>query len=161
MNTPARIFFDLNPAECHRMIGKVLWQTVSRRTRRPNTVRRWRSTQNCVNNHPGVPDLHVRVAVSHEALGWLNSQTGKLGEAEAEYRRGLAVLQKIAENDPTNPRYAYFLAESQSKLGEWLWRANKPAAGGGRVRPGAGDPAEARRRQSHGRLSSRPNLPRL
>ena len=62
--------------------------------------------QERVNNHPGVPELHVRVAGSHEALGWLNSQTGKPGEAEAEYRRGLAVLQKIAENDPTNPRYA-------------------------------------------------------
>ena len=70
------------------MIGKVLWQTGKPAEAEAEYRQALAFDQELVNNHPGVPELHVRVAVSHDALGWLNSQTGKTGEAEAEYRRG-------------------------------------------------------------------------
>ena len=109
------------------MLGNVLWQAGKPAEAEAEYRQALAIDQKLVDDHPGVPELRVRLAGSHEALGGLMSQTGKPGEAEAEYRRGLAVLRKIAENDPTNPRYRYFLAEGQNQLGEWLWGANKPA----------------------------------
>ena len=80
-------------------------------------------------------------------LGVLLSETGKPAEAEAEYRQALAIQQKLADDNPAVTEFRSDLANSHNNLGILLCEHGQAGGGGGRVPQGAGDPAEAGRRQ--------------
>ena len=71
--------FNMKSGEVHRMIGKVLWQSGKPAAGGSEYRQALAFDQERVNNHPGVPELHVRVAVSHEALGWFDISDGQAG----------------------------------------------------------------------------------
>ena len=74
-------------------------------------------------------------------------ETGKPAEAEAEYRKALAIQQKLADDNPAVTEFRSGLADSHNNLGDLLSEHGQAGGGGGRVPHGAGDPAEAGRRQ--------------
>ena len=53
-------------------------------------------------------------------LGWLLHQTGKTSEAEAEYRKALAIQQKLADDNPAVTDFRSSLAISHNILGNLL-----------------------------------------
>ena len=102
--------------------------------------------QKLADDNPAVTWSRFSLAHSHDFLGGLLSNTGKPAEAEAEFRKAMALYQKLADDDPAVTNFPNYLA--------WSHRARRPAVedgqaggGGGRVPQGAGDPAEAGRRQ--------------
>ena len=52
-------------------------------------------------------------------------QTGKLSEAEAEYRKALAIQQKLADDNPAVTDFRALLANSHGSLGRLLFLAGK------------------------------------
>ena len=93
------------------------------------------------------------LADSHNDLGWLwhdnlggCANTGKPAEAEAEFRKALAIQQKLADDNPAvtdSPRPG--ISHNDPRLG--CCEDGQAGGGGGRVPQGAGDPPEAGRRQ--------------
>ena len=105
--------------------------------------------QKLADDHPAVTEFPKWLASSHNWLANLLSNTGKPAESEAEFRKARAIYQKLAAADPAVTR-------NRSDLAWSLRGARRPAiedgqAGGrgGRVPQGAGDLAEAGRRQPH------------
>ena len=54
---------------------------------------------------------------AHYALGLMLSRTGRPAEAEAEYREALPIIQKLADDNPTNPVFAPTSRLSTHNLG--------------------------------------------
>ena len=82
----------------------------------------------------------------HQPSASCCEHTGKPAEAEAEYRKALAIQQKLADDNPALTEFRTSLAGSHNNLG-YGCRDGQAGGGGGRVPQGAGDPAEAGRRQ--------------
>ncbi|HEV3006200.1 MAG TPA: protein kinase [Pirellulales bacterium] len=57
------------------------------------------------------PRLRRRLALSHDALGWMFVQTRRLGPAVAQYEVGLAQRRKLAAEKPTDDENRTKLAE--------------------------------------------------
>ena len=136
----------------HPAVGR----RAGRRRRRPSTARRWRSAEKLADDNPAVTEFRSSLATSHNNLGSLLAQTGKPAEAEAEYRTALAIQQKLADDNPAVTEFRSRLADSHNNLGVLLSETGRRR----RRRPstaGAGDPAEAGRRQPRRhRLPQRP-----
>ena len=92
-----------------------------------------------------IPHAAWRSATTTSAI--CCSGTGKPAEAEAEFRTAVAILQKLADDNPAVTEFRSYLALSHNNLGTLLSETGKPSGGGGRVPQGGGDPAEAGRRQ--------------
>ena len=98
----------------------------SHRKRRPSTARRWRSDRSWPTTTP--PSPPIPRAAWQEAtidLGRLLSNTGKSSEAEAEYRKALAILQKLADDNPAITSIQSGLAYSLRLIGWQLAQAGK------------------------------------
>ena len=74
----------------------------SRRRRRPSTARRWRSGRSWSTTTPPSPSFRSGLAWSHIELANLLSNTGKPAEAEAEYRKAVAIRQKLVDDNPSD-----------------------------------------------------------
>ena len=89
------------------------------------------------------------------AAAWLPATTtsaaccrsSKPSEAEAEFRKALAIQQKLADDNPAVTEFRSSLAQSHSNLGRPAGEYGQVIGSGGRVPQGAGDPTEAGRRQ--------------
>jgi tetratricopeptide (TPR) repeat protein len=64
-----------------------------------------------------VPAYRQDLARSHTNLGLLLQNTGRLKEAEGEYRRALDLFQQLARDFPAVPEYRQELAASHNSLG--------------------------------------------
>ena len=99
----------------------------SRRRRRPSSARRWRICQKLADDNPAVTEFRSDLAASHVNLGILLSDTGKPAEAEAEFRKALAIRQKLADDNPAVTEFRSGLADSHNDLGILLSNTGKPA----------------------------------
>ena len=99
----------------------------SRRRRRPSTARRWRSTRSWPTTTPPSPNSAAAWRGVTAASADLLSNTGKPAEAEAEYRKALALWQKLADDDPAVTDFRSSLADSHLNLGNLLSKTGKPA----------------------------------
>ena len=99
----------------------------SRRRRRPSSARRWRSTRSWPTTTPPSLTSAASLAWSHRGLADLLSKTGKPAEAEAEYRKALAIRQKLADDNPADTDFRSGLADSHFNLGILLSSTGKPA----------------------------------
>ena len=117
-----------------------------------------RADQEALAAAPGASDEARRdLADTINRIGVLLSETGKPTEAEAEYRKALAIQQKLADDNPAVTDFRSHLATSHNNLGIAAGGDGQAGGGGGRVPQGAGDPAEAGRRQPRRhRLPQRP-----
>ena len=147
-DNPAVTEFRSDLAISHNNLGILLMRVrASRRKRRPSTARRWRSSRSWPTTTPPSPTSAATWRYSHNNLGILLSSTGKPSEAEAEYRKALAIQQKLADDNPAVTEFRSRLALSHNNLGCAAVEYGQAIGGGGRVPQGAGDPAEAGRRQ--------------
>jgi WD40 repeat protein/tetratricopeptide (TPR) repeat protein len=62
---------------------------------------------------------------AHENIGYLESQMGKPAEALPALQKALAIRQKLADANPTVPRYQSDLATAESSLGRLLARLKR------------------------------------
>ena len=69
---------------------------------------------------PSVPDYRRALAASHTNLGLLLKGLGQRAAAEEEYRKGLAIQEKLAADFPAVPDYRQKLAVSHNNLGVLL-----------------------------------------
>ena len=101
--------------------------------------------QKLIDDNPAVTGLRSGLADSHYYLGDLLLNTGK--PAEAEYRKAMALYQKLADESPAVTQFRSDMAwcHDVARLGAIEY--GQAGGGGGRVPHGAGDPAEADRRQ--------------
>ncbi len=76
---------------------------------------------------PAVPEYRQHLAASHLNLGLLLAYLGKQAEAEAEYRKALAIYEKLAADFPAVPAYRQELAASYLNLGLLLVGLGKRA----------------------------------
>ena len=98
-------------------------------------------------DNPAVTEFRSRLADSHNNIGILQSETGKPAEALASYGRALAIRQKLADANPAVTEFRSRLADSHNNIGVLQSQTGKPAEALAVVPAGAGDPAEAGRRQ--------------
>lgn len=97
-------------------------------------------------SNPAAVGFRGALANGHRQLGLLVEQTGKLREAEAEYRSAISIYRELATENPTDTQFRNHLAESHASLGSaacTLWSAGRS---GGRAPRGDGDLSEARGR---------------
>ena len=80
-------------------------------------------------DNPGVTSFRSDLAASHNALGNLLADTGRPVEAEAEYRKSLAIRQKLADDNPSNTALGNRLA-SRPLQPRPAPQRTKPARGG-------------------------------
>ena len=78
-------------------------------------------------DHPGVSEIRVRLALSHFQLGAQLSRWGKLTEAEVEYREMLALLQRLVDDHPEVTDFRKQLAFRRNSLAQLLLQAGKLA----------------------------------
>ena len=117
-----------------------------RRRRRPSSAGRWRSGRSWPPTTPPSP-TSAAAWRQPQRLGILLTETGRPSEAEAEYRRALAILREAGRRPPRRHRLPP-PPGAQPRQPRRPTGADGPAdGGGGRVPPGAGDRREAGRRQ--------------
>ena len=95
--------------------------------RRPSSARRWRSSRSWPTTTPPSPNSAAAWRTATYNLGILLGETGKPAEAEAEYRKALALWQKLADDNPAVTEFRSGLAESHGCLGALLSKTGKPA----------------------------------
>ena len=102
--------------------------------------------QKLADDNPAVTEFRSRLAASHNNLGvLLRRRAGRRRRRPST--AALAIQQKLADDNPAVTEFRSGLADSHNNLGILLTRDGQAGGGGGRVPPGAGDPAEAGRRQ--------------
>ena len=79
-----------------------------------------------VDDSPDVGIYRFNLAVSHNGHGWLLSQTGRPSEAEPVERDGLAILQKLADDEPKLPPSRRNAASIGNYLSTALRRLSRP-----------------------------------
>ena len=128
---PARRRGRPRPAPRWRPAGRG-WAGSSPRS--AGTRRRWRRTawrgptRRRWPQSPGRPNEARRdLADTVSRIGVLLSETGKPAEAEAEYRRALAIQQKLADDHPAVADFRDGLANSHNNLGILLMATGRPA----------------------------------
>ena len=84
--------------------------------------------QKLADDNPAVTKFRSSLAISHNDLGLLLDKAGKPAEAEAEQRKGLALLQKLADDHPAVTEFRSELALSHNNLGAVLNHMGKPVA---------------------------------
>ena len=89
------------------------------------TARRGRSRRRWPPTTPPSRNSARRLATSHNDLGILLLETGRPGEAEAEYRAAIAIHEKLAADHPAVTEFHYSLALSRDNLGQLLWQAGR------------------------------------
>jgi tetratricopeptide (TPR) repeat protein len=67
------------------------------------------------------------LATTLNRIGLLLADTGRPGEAEAEYRRALAILRDLAEDHSTLTGFRSLLAQVHTNLGALLSELGRPA----------------------------------
>ena len=103
--------------------------------------------QKLADDNPTVTKLQSDLARSRHNLGYLLSESGKLPEAEAEYRKSMAIYQKLADEDPSVTGFRAELANNHLDLGILLSRDGPARGVGGRRAQGHRALPEAERRQ--------------
>src|SRR5262249_27580858 len=76
--------------------------------------------------HPDVPDYRQALAHSHNNLGLLLADLGKLTEAGAAHRAALRELERLAAEHPAVPEYRSALGASYSNFGRVLEGSGRP-----------------------------------
>ena len=102
--------------------------------------------QKLADDNPAVTEFRSDLAVSHDSLGAVLWQTGKPSEAEAEYRKAVAIARSWPTTTPPSPDSAARWRRATTPR-HVLNRHGQASGGGGRVPQDARDPAEAGRRQ--------------
>ena len=115
-DNPAVTDFRSSLAKSHHNLGYLLSTPASRRRRRPSTARRWRSGRSWPTTTPPSPNSAAAWRQPHN-LGILLSNTGKPAEAEAEYRKAMAIHQKLVDDNPAVTDFRSNLARSHNNLG--------------------------------------------
>ena len=92
----------------------------SRRQRRPSPARRWRSNRSWSTTTPPSPSTAAAWRTATTSSACVLWQTGKPSEAEAEYRKALAIQQKLADDNPAVDRFRSGLARTHHNLGSVL-----------------------------------------
>ena len=124
------------------------------------SFRQARADQEVLAAAPGAPTEARRdLANTINRIGNLLARTGRPAEADAEYRKALAIYQKLADENPAD-------TEFRSRPGDHPQQPRQPAVTigqavgvGSRVPRGDGDQAEAGRRQSRRhRIPQRPGI---
>ena len=105
--------------------------------------------------NPGVTQFQSDLAQSYHDIGAIHRASGRAAEALAAYERARAISQKLTEADPTATQFQSDLAQSHIDIGYMHQETGQLRRGARVVRAGAGDLAEARRRQPRGQLDSR------
>ena len=146
-DNPAVTDFRSDLAWSHRALADLLSKTGKPAEAEAEYRKALAIRQKLADDNPAVTGFRSSLADSHFDLGILLSNTGKPAEAEAEYRKALAIRQKLADDNPAVTGFRSGLADSHFNLGILLSNARQASGGGGRVPQGAGDPAEAGRRQ--------------
>ena len=155
--TPPSLEFRSDLAISHNNLGSLLSGTGKSSEAEAEYRKALAIRQKLADDNPAVTDFRSDLAQSRDNLGMLLSGTGKSSEAEAEYRKALAILQKLADDNPAvtevpQPPGVQPQPTSASLLDEY----GQVIGSGGRVPQGAGDPAEAGRRQPrHSQISER------
>ncbi len=121
------------------------WASQSRR--RPSTARRWRSGRSWPTTTPPSPNSAAAWRPATTFSADLLSNTGKPAEAEAEYRKAMALYQKLADDDPAVTEFRSDLAWSHRSLADLLSKTGKPAEAEAEYRKALATLAEAGRRQ--------------
>ena len=86
-----------------------------------------RRYQKLVDDSPAVTEFRSRLADSQIILGIRLSSTDKPSEAEAEYRKAIALYQTLADGNPKSLGYSNRLANCLCKLGDALRSLGRPA----------------------------------
>ena len=73
-----------------------------------------------------VPQLRRLLARSHNSLGLLLTHLGKRPEAEEQYRKALAIREKLAAEFPAVPQYQVDLGGSYCNLGRLVSNSGQP-----------------------------------
>ena len=97
---------------------------------------------------PAATQYQSDLASSHFVIGNLLRETGKPAEALASHQAARAIRQTLADANPAVTRFQRDLATSHNNIGLLLSETGKPAEALASLQGGAGDPAEAGRRQS-------------
>ena len=134
-------------ADCRSRLGWLL-HTTGRNDEALSVYRLARADQEALAAAPGATAESRRdLADTINRVANLLAATGKSSEAEAEYRKALAIRQKLADDNPAVTDFRDSLADSHNNLGDPAVADGQAIGSGGRVPQGAGDPAEAGRRQ--------------
>src|SRR5262249_47245539 len=64
-----------------------------------------------------VTQFREELAGSHNNLGIVLTETGRKSESEAEFRKAIAIKQKLADDNPAVTQFRYGLAVSRFQLG--------------------------------------------
>ena len=83
--------------------------------------------QKLVDDNPGDTGFRQWLAESHFSHGVLLSNGGIPAEAEAEYRKAVAIYQKLIDDNPADTGFRQRLAESHFNHGVLLSNEGKPA----------------------------------
>jgi tetratricopeptide (TPR) repeat protein len=78
-------------------------------------------------DNPAATLFRSHLADSHGSLGNLLGETGRLAEAEVEYRAALAIHGKLADDDPRVPQHRIMVAWWHTVLSVVLRRLGRPA----------------------------------
>ena len=125
--TPPSPTFRSSLAISHSSLGILLAERAGRRRRRPSPPGAGDPAE-AGRRQPRrhrVPQPVWRPATTTSAT--LLSQTGKLKEAEAEYRAALAIHAKLADDNPAVTEFRSRLASIHNNLGVLLSQTGKPA----------------------------------
>ena len=74
-----------------------------------------------------MPQYRQELATSHNRLGSLLRSLDKQAEAEQQYRQGLYILEKCADDFPAVPQYQIELGGSSCNFGRLLVESGRPS----------------------------------
>jgi tetratricopeptide (TPR) repeat protein len=77
--------------------------------------------------HPDITDIRSSLAQGHENLGRLLKETGRLTQADAEYRAALAIRRELADRNPAVPSHRADLASVHTYLADLSGSLGRPA----------------------------------
>lgn len=83
--------------------------------------------QKLVDENPADDEhLRNRLASDYMSLGWLLWETIKPAQAEDASRKAMVILQKLADDNPTDNDVRMRLAANHKLLGIWLAETSRP-----------------------------------
>ena len=98
----------------------------SHRKRRPSSARRWRSTRSWPTRIPPSPSSAANWRAATASSATCCVRRASPSEAEAEYRKALAIQQKLADDNPAVTQFRGFLANHHFGLCILLSDTGKP-----------------------------------
>ena len=92
-----------------------------------STAKRLAIRRALAEENPALTELRTSLAASHNNLGLLLAQTGRLAEGEAEQRKALAIRQALADRNPAVSLFREHVAASHFNLGMLLLGTGRPS----------------------------------